>query len=63
MFTAKDVAQLAIEYRIKNNLTQKELAEKLKISNQTLCHIEQEKGIARQITLQKIGNMLKDENF
>lgn len=63
MFTAKDVAQLSIDYRIKNKLTQKQLAEKLKISNQTLCNIEQEKGIARQITLQKIGNMLKNEKF
>lgn len=63
MFTPEEVAQLSIKYRIKNNLSQKELAKKLKISNKTLCHIEQKSNATRTITLQKVGNMLKNESF
>lgn len=63
MFTPEGVAQLSIKYRIKNNLSQKELAKKLKISNKTLCNIEQKSNKTRIITLQKVGYMLKYEKF
>ena len=63
MLTIEDVAKLAITYRIKNNLTQKELAKKLNISNKTLCHIENEDKSVRNFTLQKVGMKLKENNF
>lgn len=63
MLTIEEVAKLAITYRIKNNLTQKELANKLKISNKTLCNIEKEDKSVRNFTLQKVGMKLKENNF
>ncbi len=63
MLSVKDIAKLAITYRIKNNLTQKELANKLKISNKTLCNIEKEDSTVRQITLQKVNYKLNNNNF
>ena len=63
MLTIEEVPKLAITYRIKNNLTQKELAKKLNISNKTLCHIEKEDKSVRNFTLQKVGMKLKENNF
>lgn len=63
MLSVKDIAKLAITYRIKNNLTQKELANKLNISNKTLCNIENEDSTVRQITLRKVAYKLNDNNI
>lgn len=60
MLSVKDIAKLAITYRIKHDLTQKELAEKLNISNKTLCNIENEDNNVRQITLQKVAYKLNN---
>lgn len=63
MLSVNDVSKLLIRYRVKNNLTQRELAKKLHISNKTICNIENEDKSVRQITLQKIAYKLNDENF
>lgn len=63
MLSVNDVSKLLIKYRVKNNLTQRELAKKLHISNKTICNIENEDKSVRQITLQKIAYKLNDENF
>lgn len=54
MINREEVANLAIKYRAENNLSQRDLAKKLNISNKTLCHIENENEKVRKTTLQKV---------
>lgn len=59
MITIEEVSKMIIDYRVKNDLSQKELADMLDISNKTLCHIENKKNTVRNITLARVAMRLK----
>lgn len=59
MITIEEVSKMIIDYRVKNNLSQKELANMLDISNKTLCHIENKEKTVRNITLARVAMRLK----
>lgn len=59
MITIEEVSKMIIDYRVKNNLSQKELADMLDISNKTLCYIENKENTVRNITLAKVAMRLK----
>lgn len=59
MITIEEVSKMIIDYRVKNNLNQKELADMLDISNKTLCHIENKEKTVRNITLARVAMRLK----
>ena len=60
MITIEEVSKMIIDYRVKNNLSQKELADMLDISNKTLCHIENKENTVRNITLARVAMRLKE---
>jgi DNA-binding XRE family transcriptional regulator len=59
MITIEEVSKMIIDYRVKNDLSQKELADMLDISNKTLCNIENKENTVRNITLARVAMRLK----
>lgn len=59
-----DLAKRLLIYRIKKDLTQKEMAEKLGISDHTLCDIERERDVMLKTKLKvelKLNELEKED--
>lgn len=57
----KELVNLIVGYRARNNLTIKEMAVRCGISWLTLWNIENEKHPPRRVTERKILNVIEDE--
>ena len=51
MLDLDKIAMIVIKYRVENKLTQQELANKIGVSNKTICDIENGKNTVRKRTL------------
>lgn len=60
MVNLEQLSASIIAYRAKNNLTQKEMAEVLEVSNKTICYIENQKECVRKTTLFKISAKMEE---
>lgn len=55
------LAKRLLQYRVKHQLTQIQLAEKIGVSNHLICDIENEKSTVRKISIMKIEDFLDKE--
>lgn len=57
----KELVDLIVDYRTRNNLTIKEMAEKCGISHPTLVYIERGKRNPHRTVVRKILNVIENE--
>ncbi len=57
----KELIDLIVDYRVRNNLTMKQMAEKCNITQTTLWYLETGKKKAQRTTIRKILNVIEDE--
>ena len=57
----KKLVDLIVDYRARNNLTIKEMAERCGVAWLTLWNIENEKHLPRRVTERKILNLIENE--
>lgn len=60
MVNLEQLSASIIAYRVKHNLTQKEMAEVLDVSNKTICYIENQKEGIRKTTLFKLSAKMEE---
>lgn len=61
--TFKTLPERLLRYKIKNNLTSKDLAKKWNFGNQTLIDIQNEKGNVSAKTKMRLLMKLEEEGF
>lgn len=57
---AKELSKKMVDYRAEQNISQVELAKKCKLTQQTICNVENQKQRPSKITLQKILKVIGD---
>lgn len=57
---AKELSKKMVDYRAEQNISQAELAKKCKLTQQTICNVENQKQRPSKITLQKILKVIGD---
>ena len=55
------LTDLVVDYRVRNNLTMKQMAERCGVSLQTLFNVENEKYKVQRTTVRKILNVIENE--
>ncbi len=57
----KELVDLIVDYRVRNNLSMKEMSKKCGITETTLWYLENGKKKANRTTIRKILNVIENE--
>lgn len=57
----KELVDLIVDYRVRNNLSMKEMAKKCGITETTLWYLENGKKKTQRTTIRKILNLIENE--
>lgn len=60
MITLENLSSKLLEYRVRNSLTQADIAKEMGVSNKIICYIENNKNTVRNVTKMKVLMKLKE---